>query len=316
MWHKIELFLLRLAIQLRNLWGRVREKLLLPLYLYWACLIFGLPACIYWTFRLPPAGVAIGALGAVGVLVALKDNIQSSHRFWWAVITLFLLVIEVRAIGNDRTEQFEFHLHELSWQREAQAQTLELIVEENRASMMQNDSQFQGTVSRMEDIGRLSHKAITLSGNALRHLTGGDAFCYLVPLESSESPEGVITWKLAVGNSGDVDLPSCDATMADVSRIPPLDLDFHPMSFGKVHTNPGYVTTTQYGIRGGAGRKYHFRIWTPTREFYEIIDFPADPSVPGGTKKNCELHDLFTGELLWGGVGCPTLPVPKAKRAP
>jgi hypothetical protein len=315
MWHRIELYFLKLAVQLRTLWDLVRERLLLPVY--WLFLVAGLPICIYWMFfHLPPAGVAIGALGAVGVLVALKEGIGPGHRFLWAIVTLLLLIVEVRAIDNDRREQFEAHIHELSWQRAAQAQTLLHITETNHAEMSQNDSQFQGTVSRMETIGRLSHRAITLSGNALKHITGGDSFCYLVPFLPVESAGAEVIWQLSVGTSGEVDLPSCDASMMEISSIPPQDREIHPMSFGKVHASPGYVFTTKYGIRGGAGRKYEFRIWTPTREFYEIIDFTADPNAPGRAKATCELRDLFSSALLWGGVDCPTLPVPRTKRAP
>ena len=53
-------------------------------------------------------------------------------------------------------------------------------------------------------IRRLSHKAITLSGDALKHLTGGTALCYLVPISSVKSAGAEILWQLAAGNSGAV----------------------------------------------------------------------------------------------------------------
>jgi len=51
---------------------------------YWLGLLLSLFFCVYWVRYLPSAGIAIGALGAVGVFVALKgEAIQKGHRVIW-----------------------------------------------------------------------------------------------------------------------------------------------------------------------------------------------------------------------------------------
>jgi hypothetical protein len=290
--HRIDLLRLKLAIQLRHLWEHARNKLLLPLY--WTCFVGGLPVSLYWMFHLPPAGVAIGALGAVGVLVALKEGISPNHRFLWAVTTLFLLVVEVRAINNDREEQFESHIHELSWQRAAQAQTLLQIVEANRAEMSQNDAQFKGTISEMKDLGGLSRRAITLSGSALEHITGGDAYCYFAPQPPLNGVGNF--WQLSIGNTGDLDLPTCDYQIFEVPApndtpqeiAKKLNLNtFQVHNFGRVQKG---LMTTAILIEVGQNKRYQFTFRTPTREVLESIDFIPEPKSPSGYKAVCEIR--------------------------
>jgi hypothetical protein len=82
---------------------------------YWPGLLLSLFFCGYWIWHLPSAGIAVGALGAVGVFVALKgEKIREGHRVIWALITVVFLFTEVRAIKD---------------QEEKHAQTMKQIVD-------------------------------------------------------------------------------------------------------------------------------------------------------------------------------------------
>jgi hypothetical protein len=94
---------------LQHSYGRVRSWSASALrYLYWSFVLASLVFTFFCFFRLPPAGVAIGFLGGVGVIVALvgDNKLTTGHRILWAVLTLCFLVIEVQAIKKDRKEQF------------------------------------------------------------------------------------------------------------------------------------------------------------------------------------------------------------------
>src|SRR5260370_26094569 len=165
------------------------EPVLLPIY--WFCLLASIPVCIFWMIHLPSAGKAIGVLGGAGVIVALRgEKLSVPHKILWAVVTLCLLVIEVRAIDKDRAEQSRDRLAELKKQDVANEATIREIVQANKQEMSQNQSQFNETLSQM---------------NALTtRLTGGDAYCYLVPGAAVGA-----NVELLVGNSGTIVLPSC-----------------------------------------------------------------------------------------------------------
>jgi hypothetical protein len=101
MWRRLQLFALRVAIM-----TRASRALRL---VYWPSLFVSLFYCVWWLHHFPSAGVAIGALGAVGVLVAIKGELEVAHKVIWAVITLGLLITEVRAIHQeDRKYQDNF----------------------------------------------------------------------------------------------------------------------------------------------------------------------------------------------------------------
>ena len=93
MWRRLELFLFRLEIKSRDFFESATKKTApLLLLIYWVCFIVSLPVCIYWMVYLPPAGVAIGAPGAAGVLPSEvkkhekatdSSGLLSHSSCWW-----------------------------------------------------------------------------------------------------------------------------------------------------------------------------------------------------------------------------------------
>jgi hypothetical protein len=97
--------------RMKRRWAETRHTLKLkPLfYLNRVCTMFCGIAVFAFLLHRPPAGFAIGFLGFVGVVVAIvgDENLSRPSRATWAVITAFLLVIEVIAIQKDRKEQYD-----------------------------------------------------------------------------------------------------------------------------------------------------------------------------------------------------------------
>jgi hypothetical protein len=143
MWQSAELLLLKIPGLSRDRYEVMMQRIgpvLVPVY--WLCFLVSAVFCVQWMIHLSSAGKAIGALGDAGVIVALRgERLSSGHKFLWAVITLFLLVIEVRAIDKDQREQNETHLAELKKQDDDHATTVRAIVQGNQALMSQNQSQ-------------------------------------------------------------------------------------------------------------------------------------------------------------------------------
>jgi len=108
--------------------------------LYWLSLFASLYLCFRWVRSVPSAGIAIGALGAVGIFVAIKgEKLHEGHKVIWAFITLIFLVTEVRAIRKERTDQAD-----------KQAETIETIVRGYTTEITQNQHNFQTTMSKLD----------------------------------------------------------------------------------------------------------------------------------------------------------------------
>jgi hypothetical protein len=139
--------------------------------------------------HLPTAGKAIGVLGAAGVIVALgAEKLPAGHKFLWAVITLLLLVIEVRAIDNDRREQNDTHLAELKRQDDEHAATIHTIIEVNRTQSEQNQTHFDKTLGEMKGLAASGRKAISLSTEAIGQITGEDSWIEIIPERAGGEP--------------------------------------------------------------------------------------------------------------------------------
>jgi hypothetical protein len=142
---------------------------------YWPGLLLSLFFCGYWIWHLPSAGIAVGALGAVGVFVALKgEKIREGHRVIWALITVVFLFTEVRAIKD---------------QEEKHAQTMKQIVDSYKEAKTENQTHFDTTfekldthTSRLEALSRSQETIAKLSNENLLQITGSKGQCYISPV--------------------------------------------------------------------------------------------------------------------------------------
>ena len=119
--------------------------------LYWPSLVASVFFAAYWIWRVPSPGIAIGALGAAGVLVAIKgEKLHEGHKVVWAVITLFFLIAEIRAIHKDRSE----YAAEQTKIRKVEAKEFQTIADNIELSNKQASANFstemQGVKSTLE----------------------------------------------------------------------------------------------------------------------------------------------------------------------
>ncbi|SRR5229473_2671986 len=158
-------------------------------YVYRFFLYAAFPLCLYWILKTPSPGIAIGALAGVGVLLALiGDKRILGHKFFWAIITLILLVIEVRAIHKDRQDQLDAHKVDLATQAAYYQGTLKTILETHESQMTQNQTHFDQTLGKMNTLADSSQIAINLSTETLNQATGGDSWIEMVPLRLGGPP--------------------------------------------------------------------------------------------------------------------------------
>jgi len=78
--------------------------------------------CLWWLFRTPSLGYAIGFLAVVAaVMAALMENLGAMARFAWIILLFGFLWIETRAIDDDKqkaTKELTEHFGSLSGQAE------------------------------------------------------------------------------------------------------------------------------------------------------------------------------------------------------
>jgi hypothetical protein len=175
MWNRMNLWLLNARMSARLRHDNMMEAISPVLSLiYWPGLLLSLFFCGYWVWHLPSAGIAIGALGAVGVFVALKgERIREGHRVVWAFITVVFLITEVRAIKD----QDEKHAH-----------TMKELVDSYKEAKAENQTHFDTTIgkldthtSRLEALSKSQEGIAKLSNENLFQITGSKGQCYISP---------------------------------------------------------------------------------------------------------------------------------------
>ncbi len=121
----------------------------------------------YWNLRVPAPGIATAALAVAANFMLFRGEMSGREKTAWALITFFLLYVEIRSINTD--------------QAKARAEAQERSVASQRRFeevLKANERDFRATESHFESLIR--------SGKALRHLTaenllnatGGNSFCY------------------------------------------------------------------------------------------------------------------------------------------
>jgi hypothetical protein len=84
--------------------------------------LIGTAILVYWYFRIPPPGFAVGALGVVAGIMSIRD-IKVSGKIAWTVLLICLLVTEFRASDKDRAD----NAAELKKQRKEQDDKFEAV---------------------------------------------------------------------------------------------------------------------------------------------------------------------------------------------
>jgi hypothetical protein len=183
-------------------------------------------------------------------------------------------------------------------QRTRDAEQAELRRREENRRFEQARS-FAGLIGQGQKLFTALAEEKALTAKNLEHITGGDGYCWLVPvtplpvgLGGVPAYHGNNWWQLALKNSGKVVLPTCDLHFVPFPTdkelrsgvLPnPPDLFYH---FEKVPVlGRRYYRYTSYFIKGD--RIYSGVIFTPTRSFIEVIKFESDPKDQTRFVPNC-----------------------------
>jgi len=213
----------------------------------------------------------------------------------WILITFCLFVVEMRSIAVERkshdTEQAELRAREETTRRE------------------QNQS-FKQLIREGENLFQALDEEKTLTQQNLEHITGGNGYCWVVPVSPLPVPlggdpahQGNNWWQVALKNSGKVVLPTCDVHFVPFSTdeerragiLPnPPDIFYH---FDKVPImDRRHYQYTPYFIKGD--RIYSGVIQSPTRTFNEVIKFTSDPKDPTRYLRSCTVSEQQSGKIL------------------
>lgn len=255
----------------------------------WIFLTAGFVFVVWWLLRTPPPNYSLIAMAVAAGLMALRYEPPSKERSCWAVLLILFAVIEIKAIRKDTAERDKRQAAE---QAELQ-KNFAAIGDGIKNSIQTGQSQFKTTMDRTDVL--------------LNNITGGDAYCYLVPIPPVMGANDFE--QLAVGNSGNVVLPTCTIRLVelpsptDTSEQAVQKFNQPPISLQNVPPRRQGARYIQYGIHAGPDHKYEAVITPPTRSFVELISFKLNSA--GTSTPVCELRSP-DAKLLKNG--CDTLP--------
>lgn len=125
----------------------------------------------WWLWKLPVPGYAIGVLAVLAAVMSL--HIEARVQWWdksvWMLLMGAFLVLEFKAINEDRRIQDETHRNELAAQAKANQNTITTILNTANEQSAQNQRQFKQTLDQMKGVA-------TTSQHALNFMTGGDSY--------------------------------------------------------------------------------------------------------------------------------------------
>jgi hypothetical protein len=134
--------------------------------------IVSLTLFLYWWWRLPVPGYAIGVLAVLAAMMSL--HIEARMQWWdkaeWLLLMGAFLVTELNAINLDRAEQEKTHQCELKAQAKRDQATIDEILHSRNAQMAQNQRQFDQTLGKMGGLAKRSQDTLTEVGKILAPL--------------------------------------------------------------------------------------------------------------------------------------------------
>jgi hypothetical protein len=154
---------------------------------------------LYWCFHLPAPGKAVLALSVVAVVLTLAE-MEPRHKAVWLILILVLVHLENRAIDKDRAD---------SERRQGEAVNAEQ--EQFGKILAQNQQDFSSTMGRMESVLARTERAVELSQENLKNITGGNSFAVLYPQGHAVAASGELP--MTIKNKGDYALTGVTVSM-------------------------------------------------------------------------------------------------------
>jgi hypothetical protein len=263
----------------------------------------GILLCI-WFFKTPPPNYSVIVMAVAAALMALRPHMSGTEKWLWAAGLLLFAVVEIRAIREDRAA----HDREQSEAAKEQAAHFQSIADGINNSITKSDQHFDDTMASVRNLISLGAGISETANKSLERITGGDAYCFLIPMPI----EGSATdFDLSVGTSGKVMLPSCDVRIIENMR--PEDTAeeanrkfFMPgLNLTRIQSMADGVTTTGYRIQAGPNRSYQMILRSPTRQVREDISFLEIATRPGWYAPTCKVYGFDPKSALLKD-GCDT----------
>jgi hypothetical protein len=133
--------------------------------------LIGAAILVYWSFRIPPPGFAVGALAVVAGIMSIRD-MKVSGKIVWTVLRICLLITEFHAIDKDRAD----NAAELKKQRKEQDDNFEAV-------LRTQNSDFAATAKSLEEAYTQNQNQFgSTMGGISRQIdifTGGKSYAYL-----------------------------------------------------------------------------------------------------------------------------------------
>ncbi len=251
---------------------------------------------IFWVFRTPQPNYSIIVMAVAAGLMALRPDMSGSEKWLWAFMLTAFAVVEVRAIRNDRA------IHDAEQARAAkeQADHFQSIADGITRSIATSDRHFDDTMSGVRSVIALETAVSTATNNSLEQITGGGAYCFLVPTQIDMSG----TFELAVATSGKVMLPSCDVRIVENAEPGDKPEDsirefFMPgLNLTRIQPLPTGATLTGYRIQAAPHRSYQMILRSPTRQVREDMSFAELPTHPGFYVPTCKIYSFEAKPVL------------------
>lgn len=156
--------------------------------------------CLFWHWHTPVPNKSVLVIAGVAIVMALFEP----HKFFKVIYLAFvvwLMVIESHAIDLDRTQTI---LEDAQRRTEQNAQ-FSSILNGILTEISTDEDHFAETMRKSNELADSSKRNLDLTQHSLNQITGGDQFCYLIPI----TQVGQNQWRIAVINSGRYPLAFC-----------------------------------------------------------------------------------------------------------
>jgi hypothetical protein len=274
----------------RDMWAQLSKvpisRVRKTVYLIAAC---GSVVATFYCLIFPSTALALAILTIPPIAAILRDAMGDKEKLAWVVISILLILGVARGLKKDGRDN-----------RDAQltiANSFKVVGDDVGIAIRQNDlimRQAETALEATRQVGQLASQNLQKTQENLNYSTGGDEFCFLVPMAphigSPPTPNGM--WPVYVSNSGSIPLPFCDLRIIGEKFSDALNVRVPSLEGGGPYKNfPTEVSIVP-------GPPYRVNINTPLHFFYEIVNFSSDPSAMGGYRVTWKVFDLKGTELL------------------
>jgi hypothetical protein len=251
---------------------------------------------LYWFYRVPPPGYAIGALAVVAGIMSVRE-MKTLAKVSWVFLLVCLLIMEFRAIDKDRADNNQKQREFFDAQRKG-----------FQGIATQADGNFKETAKGLEEAIRLSHLQFTTTMNSvtgilakqdktLTQTIGGTSYPMFLPtFPANRASMEMPVWVITPGKfspQGYISTPEEMAPLPDVTvdvREDPInvksateqDVDswMHPTHYSLGTLIVPGMFTAPFTLR--MGKRYSLVITTRRGSFREEIHIDRDTSAQSG----------------------------------